>query len=602
MGNEQAKAVNNGPLAPHVKPMLGRFGKGVKYNMKIIIRGDIRTGKSTLFHRLQGLPFREGYTATPQIEVANIQWTYNNTDDVIKVEIWDVVDKATNTSTVKSSSVGLKFENDVGVSKQTPPTPSKEPNELALDAENVNVYRNTQGVILMFDITKKWTFEYAVRELIAVPDHMAVLLLGNFADLSAQRTVSTAHVYQVITECNGNRSSNHTSANKIRYVETSMLSGLGLDYIYKYFGVPFLQLQRDILSQQLEEKSKEISNLLNELDADVEIPAPSELPENNSIEDKSFMEGKLEYQQALKSFWEKEFHELGGESNTREDNTLDALSSQLLPSLHIQREKVRTPDPSQLYDFNAGKLEDDFFDDTPETLPIPPRPTAVDSDDAAGGNPMVAGDEDLEGSSGGESEGEGDRSKKEFQSGIWHRRDTIASSTGRGGVVSSGSSDVGDEMLQTREDEELDPSVSASFSTRTGYEEISSGSPAGDNPWAESGQHLHHPRSFLEYGDLSSAAHWQQSNVSDIQPSVMRDSKDIKKKKKSSKLANEDKASRGRVGDSRNREERIHGEIAIGSNEKAKKKKKKVKSGNVKSGNGEGNGSGKKKKRSNDIS
>ena len=61
--------------------------------------------------------------------------------------------------------------------------------------------------------------------------------------LSAQRTVSTAHVYQVITECNANRSSDYTSANKIRYVETSMQSGLGLEYIYKYFGVPFLQLQ-----------------------------------------------------------------------------------------------------------------------------------------------------------------------------------------------------------------------------------------------------------------------------------------------------------------------------------------------------------------------
>ena len=269
---------------------------------------------------------------------------------------------------------------------------------------------------------------------------------------------------------------------------------------------------------------------------------------------------------------------------------------------------MRTPDPSQLYDFDAGKLEDDFFDDTPDTLPIPPRPTAVDSDDATGANPMVAGDEDLEGSIGGESEDEGDKSKKEFQSGIsdiWHRRDT---STGRGGVVSSGSSDVGDEMLQTGEDEELDAEVSAPFSTRTGYEEISSGSPAGDNPWAEPGQHLHHPQSFVEYGDLSSAAHWQQqSNVSDVPSSVMKDSKDIKKKKKkSSKLANEDKASKdGRVGNSRNRGERIHGEIASGSNEKSeqakKKKKKKVKSGNVKSGNGDGNGNGSGKIKKIDI-
>lgn len=59
----------------------------------------------------------------------------------------------------------------------------------------------------------------------------------------------------------------------IRYVETSMLTGFGLEYIYKYLGIPFLQLQKDILRQQLELKTKELVTLLDTLDDSEHISA-----------------------------------------------------------------------------------------------------------------------------------------------------------------------------------------------------------------------------------------------------------------------------------------------------------------------------------------
>ncbi|XP_038012143.1 rab-like protein 6 isoform X1 [Motacilla alba alba] len=233
-----------------------RFAKGVQYNMKIVIRGDRNTGKTTLWHRLQGKKFIEEYIPTQEIQVTSIHWNYKTTDDIVKVEVWDVVDKGQKIllrdalGKCKKRGDGLKLEND----------PQEAESEMALDAEFLDVYKNCNGVVMMFDITKQWTFNYILRELPKVPTHVPVCVLGNYRDMGEHRVILPGDVRDLIDNLNRPPGSSY-----FRYAESSMKNSFGLKYLHKFFNIPFLQLQRETLLRQLETNQLDIDATLEEL-------------------------------------------------------------------------------------------------------------------------------------------------------------------------------------------------------------------------------------------------------------------------------------------------------------------------------------------------
>ncbi|XP_023253478.1 rab-like protein 6 [Seriola lalandi dorsalis] len=232
-----------------------RFAKGVQYNMKIVIRGDRNTGKSTLWHRLQGKKFVEEYIPTQEIQATSIHWNYKTTDDVVKVEVWDVVDKGQKYPLPEGVGKGkrrgdnLKLENE-----------PQESDEVALDAEFLDVYKNCNGVIMMFDITKQWTFNYILRELPKVPTHVPVCVLGNHRDMGEHRVILPDDIRDLIAGLNRPMGSSY-----IHYAESSMKNGFGLKYLHRFFNIPFLQLQRETLLRQLETNQLDMDATLEEL-------------------------------------------------------------------------------------------------------------------------------------------------------------------------------------------------------------------------------------------------------------------------------------------------------------------------------------------------
>lgn len=223
-----------------------KFARGIQFNMKIVVKGDRNVGKTCLFHRIQGKPFVEEYLPTEEIQVTSIHWNYKAADDVVKVEVWDVVDKGKK----KKPFHGLKLEN----------SHLEAPEQPALDAEFLDIYKGTNGVILMMDITKSWTFDYVQRELPKIPVQIPVMILANHCDMSHHRTVSSDQVLYYIQSVAGKRNYD------VRYAESSMRNGFGLKILHKFFNIPFLQLQRQSILHQLERNAEETVATIQELE------------------------------------------------------------------------------------------------------------------------------------------------------------------------------------------------------------------------------------------------------------------------------------------------------------------------------------------------
>ena len=308
MGNEASSAQdeNSMPLASPTRAIDSevrrRLARGVQYNMKIVIRGDRNTGKTQLWRRLQGQHFTAAYTPTEQIQIATINWNYKATSDVVKLDAWDVVDRApkrknqagmtdsglkiANTEAYDASELNgdedgdqsdndtiegaNPLQNEFGIGSVAPMSPgaagsaARTPRSgsysvAKLDATTVDVMRGATGCVMMFDMTKRWTWEYVTRELPKVAKKgIHVLVVGNFRDMGASGRVVSEATAAGFCAVHGDN---------VHYLEASMKNGYGVRAIATFFSLPFLALQKRYLDEQLRRNSDETGAALQEMKA-----------------------------------------------------------------------------------------------------------------------------------------------------------------------------------------------------------------------------------------------------------------------------------------------------------------------------------------------
>ncbi|EFC41785.1 hypothetical protein NAEGRDRAFT_80574 [Naegleria gruberi] len=287
MGNEVTKLspeeLKNRQIQKVDMEMSRKMQKGSRYNMKVLLKGDRNSGKTMLFRRLQGQPFSEAYIPSTAISTAHVHWNYKASDDTVVVEVWDVVDKGKlngitnyedavideedNQPTpeqlqLKAQAMAKSTEYEVEQLKKKTSSPAvtNSPNFgdhqlTVIDANIVDVYKHCNAVLLVFDITKPWTWEYVKNEIEnKVPEGVEIAVIANCKDLENKRVVTQNEV----TEFCARRG--------VFIIECSGLNCYGLKEIYTWLNIPFLKLKIDITKKQLNILEEELQFGKEEVD------------------------------------------------------------------------------------------------------------------------------------------------------------------------------------------------------------------------------------------------------------------------------------------------------------------------------------------------
>ena len=151
------------------------------YTMKVVIRGERGTGKSSLWRRLQGLPFGRDYYITPEIQISTINWNFKTDDESVKVDVWDIVDIgfiAGTTADSHTQDLDGNLKNMISKVNE-----SQGKYQLApLDATTCDVYKGVRMVVFMVNPYSMSSLNYVEEKYLEVPEDVAILILLNFRD------------------------------------------------------------------------------------------------------------------------------------------------------------------------------------------------------------------------------------------------------------------------------------------------------------------------------------------------------------------------------------------------------------------------------------
>ena len=259
---------------PHIWAMSAEtkaaLAKGVKYNIKIAIRGQRNTGKTSLMLRLNGRPLESQYVPTPEIAASTIYYPAGGTSDTTegaKVELWDIVDEgcAGQSSPAPQGAARPPSKKPSGLASEAPPHQGP---ALFADATTVDVYRGCQAVIFMVDASRRETFDYVRRHVPDVPPTIAVMICINFCDRPGRvvtdqevdefcRGLSGAATRLVLDCITTTRDQQQQASPPKEYAASaswmpcSMRTGLGVDAVKAFFDIPFALVQLETLEIQM---------------------------------------------------------------------------------------------------------------------------------------------------------------------------------------------------------------------------------------------------------------------------------------------------------------------------------------------------------------
>jgi GTPase SAR1 family protein len=134
--------------------------------VKIIIKGEKTSGKTTLFNIINGEEsISENYVPTVKLNNSIVNWYYKNTEDSILLEVYDTISQEEDIDEVYKLNKSLQ---DVRNKKVMLGSHTFTINSL------INLYKDSHCVFLIFNVTKKSSFDYIKNEIDVIPQNMEI--------------------------------------------------------------------------------------------------------------------------------------------------------------------------------------------------------------------------------------------------------------------------------------------------------------------------------------------------------------------------------------------------------------------------------------------
>ena len=182
----------------------------IKLTLKILLIGDSEVGKTSLLLKYVDHTFPEQHIATIGVEYRDKCITKNNYD--VSLKIWDTAGQ----------------ERFHSISK--------------------NIYRNTNGVLFVYDITNRESFSNIknwIKDLENVDDKIKGIILGNKSDLEEKRVIQNEELVDIAEKYN------------MKYLETSAKNNINVNEAFELIVDELLKNKNDsFLIERFSKKTK----------------------------------------------------------------------------------------------------------------------------------------------------------------------------------------------------------------------------------------------------------------------------------------------------------------------------------------------------------
>ncbi|KAK8835935.1 Rab-like protein 6 [Tritrichomonas musculus] len=197
----------------------------------IVIRGERRTGKSTLLTRMKGQNFNPNYTPTPGLEVYQFPWKLNSSHcNNVMISIWDVVEH----SIPQQSTTETNPTNSA-------PLP---------DAQTIDTLKRANGLVIMIDPRSPSSISLAEQLICEAPEECQIVVFSNFYGEENVKGIIPMKLRSHI--------------GRFSFIPGNLRTNLGLKQLAKWLQLPLLAAKRKMFADLFRAADNDLHSLEDE--------------------------------------------------------------------------------------------------------------------------------------------------------------------------------------------------------------------------------------------------------------------------------------------------------------------------------------------------